>query len=124
MKLSIILGTLVTSVVSLAAPSLAGEATNPYGTTYGYGENYFDICNQTDRTRVTFYTDETNHEHWLEVGECDRIYTNWDYINVTFDNSWQYGDQFTEVVVNTPYDLLFINSGENKFGEKVGYTFY
>lgn len=87
--------------------------------TYGYGENYFEICNETHSTEVWFTTDETDHIHKLGLGECDTIWTNWDYITIKYDWSLEYGMQYDTIVVNYPNDVSFINYGYNEFGEVV-----
>ena len=94
LKLGVIASVILSAFAATSAPALAGSESYPYGQNYGSGDNYFDICNRTDSSIVTFYTDETSHEHWLREGECDRVWTDYNYIVIKYDTSWQSGNQF------------------------------
>ena len=87
---------------------------------YGYGDKYYDICNETDDSYVTFFTDETNIEHGLYTGECISIWTNYDYIVIDYDESWKPGDQLDTVRVNYPNDINFVTWSYDNYGEVIG----
>jgi len=91
---------------------------------FGYGNKWYQICNETQESHVTFYTDETDFEHELELGECDIIWTDYDYITVEYDTSWEDGYQSVNVTVEYPNDLDLINNGYDYFGESIGHYLY
>ena len=115
---------LLTAIVASLAftpVALAGnyELDNTNGQSYGSGENYFQVCNETDRSIVTFYTDETNFEHGLSIGECDTIWTDYDYIVVDYDSSWRNGDQLVEVRLDYPEDVNLVGNSRDTAGESI-----
>jgi len=121
LKLGVIASIILSTFAATSTPAIAGTESYPYSTEYGSGSNYFKICNETNESRVTFYTDETSHEHWLKQGECDVIWTNFNYIVVKYDTSWQYGDQLKEVRVSYPNDLSLVDAGQDYYGEFIGH---
>ena len=93
--------------LTVAALSLFGgvEAAQA-GNSYGYGQNYFEICNESDIS-VAYMTDETSGTLSVNPGDCDVIWTDWDYIVVDYDESDAPGWQNYTAYLNYPDDLSF-----------------
>lgn len=91
---------------------------------YGYGDSYFDICNFTDESYVTFYTDVTNFEHSLSIGECITIWSDYSYIIIDYDESWAQGNQFDTVYLYGNSYLEFQNWGYDYYGELIGHSIW
>lgn len=93
--------------LGVAALSLFGAVEGAKaGNSYGYGENYFEICNESSIT-VAYETDETDDVLTVKPGDCDTIWTDYSFIVIDYDESDAEGWQNYTTTVYYPDDLSF-----------------
>jgi len=117
MNLRMIATLLVSALTIGASASSAVAGDYSQGETEGkiYGPVVADtsvwVCNFADDTIVTYFTDETQFEHGLAFNSdtimpCDLIKTNYSYVGVWYDSSFDDGNLFQAVELRNNEVLL------------------
>ena len=120
MKKLIIGATLAISALLSTATIAQADGSFPVEEVRGKGSNWFKLCAEGG-IRILYKYDEDSTVKSISGGTCHKIYSQYDWIEVDFDDDSAKGQQWETFRLNYPEDVTFEfshvdNFGDNRYG--------